>query len=158
MNGPLEVTGVREALAELRRLDETLYKQALKDIRTSAKPLADAISGGLPVGPPLSGFNHSGRTGWNIRGVRTVRVKLRGRKDRKANRWPLVRVQVASAPASIYDIAGRGSSNQLATALGGTASRVVWPTAERMLPEVTANVRASLERAAAQVNQRIAAR
>jgi hypothetical protein len=155
---PLEVTGAKEALAELRKLDQTLYKAALKDIRQAAKPMSAAISSAVPASAPLRGFDHAGRTGWRARGVRTARIKLNGRKDRQANRWPLVRVQLTSIAGSIYDMAGRGSSNQLATALGGSPSRAVWPAADRTLPQVTADVHASLERAAAQVNRRLAER
>jgi hypothetical protein len=59
----VRVTGLAEALAELRSIDPKLRRQAAKDIRLAAKPARDAIARALPSAPPLSGMRHGGRTG-----------------------------------------------------------------------------------------------
>jgi hypothetical protein len=154
------VYGVKETLAVLRSLDPALYREAMKQIRSAAEPMAAEIRSSLPGSPPLSGFGHSGRTGWTKSGTK-VSVKVGGRRPRTKTTWPLARVVLAGAGASIYDMAGAASASRLSAALSarwGGASRSVWPAAQRKMPEVQKAVLEAVDRVADQANTRLVRR
>ena len=154
------VYGVRETLAELRAISPELQKECQANIKAAARPLQEAVAGRIPSGPPLSGFNHKGRTGWTT-GGRRVRTKLGGRKRKGANEWPLLSVIVSGSAASIYDMAGRGSSSNLSQQLGsrhGSASRAAWPGAEASLQAVQASVVQAVDATMRKANQQLVQR
>ena len=51
----IEVTGLKETLRDLNKLDPALRREIGKDIRNVVKPVADTINSRLPGGAPLSG-------------------------------------------------------------------------------------------------------
>ena len=147
----VDVTGVRETLAMLRTVDRALWRQAVADLKAPANAMAAGIRSELPKGPPLSGFDHKGRTGWG--GSRPgVRAKMSGSLSARKSRTPLLSVSVTGAAVQIADMAGRGGGGgRLAGALGryGRASRWVWPAAVRRQRDVLDGV----EKAAAAVQR-----
>lgn len=144
-----QVIGVRDTLSMLRTVDKSLYWQAVGDIKRAAAPLALAVKGNVPASAPLSGMDHKGRTGWRARGATRVTTKFGGRVKRgPVQEWPLVRVVLSGAAVSMYDMAGRGSANQLGAALSarnGAPSRAAWPAAQAHLGSVQAAVEAACE-------------
>ncbi len=153
-----QVVGLKETLRDLNKLDKELSKEIRKDIRAVVQPLADAINAEVPGGPPLSGMDHNGRTGWNNR--KKVAVKLDTRKPRKYIDRPgrtvtnVVRVTTKDAPTAIVDMAGRAGGQasrapqarrrpNFASALNsrlGPPSRFMWRTAEGQLDEIQRNM------------------
>ena len=107
----IQVTGLKETLRDLNKLDPALRREIGKDIRNVVKPVADTINSRLPGGAPLSGMNHGGRTGWARR--KPVAVKLDTRKPRNYPGRPfydivsVVRVGTKDAPTAIVDMAGK---------------------------------------------------
>jgi len=149
-----QVVGLTETLRDLNKLDKELSKEIRKDIRKVVQPLADAITASVPAGAPLSGMEHSGRTGWQNR--KKVAVKLDTRKPRRHLDRPgrttinVVRVTTKDAPTAITDMAGKAGgtssrapqgrrrpnfSRALTTRLG-QPSRFMWRTAEDRLQDV----------------------
>lgn len=159
-----QVVGLKETLRDLSKLDKELSKEIRKDIRQTVQPLADAINATVPGGPPLSGMDHKGRTGWNNR--KKVVVKLDTRKPRRYVDRPgrtvtnVVRVTTKDAPTAIVDMAGRAGGTQsrasqsrqrpnFAAALSsrlGPPSRFMWPTADNMVPEIQRNMEPIIKR------------
>ena len=159
-----QVVGLTETLRDLNKLDKELSKEIRKDIRKAAQPLADEINQAIPGGPPLSGMNHRGRTGWQNR--KKVAVKLDTRKPRKAVDRPgrvilnVVRVTTKDAPTAIVDMAGRAGGTQsrapqsrqrpnfsrALTSRLGPASRFMWPTAEKELHKVQDEIAVVVDR------------
>ena len=153
-----QVTGLKETLRDLNKLDKELSKEIRKDIRNVVQPLADAINQEIPGGAPLSGMKHNGRTGWNNR--KKVAVKLDTRKPRKYVDRPgrivtnVVRVTTKDAPTAIVDMAGRAGGNAsrapesrqrpnfapAVTARLGAPSRFMWRTAEGRLDKIQRNM------------------
>ena len=132
----VSVTGVRETLRVLRKVDERSYWAMLHEIKQAAEPLKQAIDQNFPDQGP-SGFQHNGRTGW---GMQKPTVTQYGGKRSKSMQgdgiWPLVRVKVVDAPRQIFDMAGaRTPGNKLDRGLQkggyGTASRAVWKTSDQ---------------------------
>jgi hypothetical protein len=144
---PVRVTGLAEALAELRSIDPKLRRQAAKDIRLAAKPARDAIAKALPSAAPLSGMRHGGRTGWKRPSVGIV-VSGKRKSRGGAEEIAAVSIRVRGAAGEMADMAGSGKTLQgmaMVAALGGSPSRWVWPAAEGQLPAITAEVLKTVE-------------
>ena len=142
------IYGVRETLAELRTLDKKAQLAAVREMKSAAQPLANAIAAYIPHRAPLSGFNHLGRTGWNRAEIWDVKIKYGGRRRKNRDEWPLLSLRLESAPAMIFDMAGRKSSNQLASKLSdrfGSASRAAWRPAKELTDATTKAIEAGLE-------------
>jgi hypothetical protein len=150
----VRVTGLAEALAELRSIDPKLRRQAAKEIRQAAKPARDAIAKALPSAAPLSGMRHGGRTGWRRPSVGIVvsgKRKARGGAEEIA----AVSIRVRGAAGEMADMAGSGKTLQgmaMVAALGGSPSRWVWPAAEGQLPAITAELLKTIEGITARAN------
>lgn len=151
-----EVYGLRETMAELRKLDKELYKAAMAEMKQAAQPLAMAVHQSFPSEPPLSGFNHNGRTGWSKR--KKPAVKYGGRKYKSGKGWPLLRILVNDAPGQISDMANNGNLGEQLTARFGGASRFAYANKEQLMQETAQAVVAAGERAAAQMNRNLAQR
>ena len=61
----IDQQGLREALKELKQLDENAIKDLRANLRTGLGPAATAIAGSVQVEAPLSGMNNKGRLGWS---------------------------------------------------------------------------------------------
>lgn len=154
-----QVYGVQEAVKALKEIEPKLYRQALKDIKGAAEPLRAATQSAMPGGPPLSGMDHAGRTGWGARSASRVSVKYGGRRKLDKDVWPLLGIVMSGAAGSIWDMAGRGSSGITASgramigALPGTPSRTMWPTVEARVSLVESAILKATKAVAAQTNR-----
>lgn len=146
------VIGVRATLRELRKTDEKLYWATVNRMKSAAKPLATAIDSNFPTEPPLSGFDHKGRTGWNQKKVTTIKV---GGKRNKGG-WPLVRVFIADAPRMIFDLANKGSLGKNLSDRFGSPSRAVWRTSDALRRKVTDDVEAAVRQESRAISATIA--
>jgi hypothetical protein len=154
-----QVYGVQEAIKALKEIEPKLYRQALKDVKGAAEPLRAATQSAMPGGPPLSGMDHAGRTGWNARNASRVAVKYGGRRKLDKDVWPLLGITMSGAAGSIWDMAGRGSAGITASgraligALPGSPSRTLWPTVEAKVGTVEGAIKKALDTVAAQTNR-----
>lgn len=148
-----QVYGVREAIAELRKVDPALAREAQRTIKAAAEPLAAAIRT-RAARAPISGLEK----GWS--GRTTIRYGGRARGGER----PLVRVSLTGKNASIADMAGRRSGGTTPQGAGliraldqreGKASRYVWAEGEKRLADITAAVLEAAESVMAQVNQNL---
>ena len=167
----IEVTGLKETLRDLNKLDPALRREIGKDIRNVVKPVADTINSRLPGGAPLSGMNHGGRTGWSRR--KPVAVKLDTRKPRNYPSRPfrdivsVVRVGTKDAPTAIVDMAGKAGGNQsraagprqrpnFAPALSarlGQPSRFMWRDIDGQILEIQNNLKPIIDRIEDETNR-----
>jgi hypothetical protein len=151
----VRVTGLAEALAELRAIDPKLRRAAAKELRAACEPVRSAVARAFPAGVPMSGWDHDGRTGWR---PPKVKVQVSGRKKARgdAEEIAAVRVVVHNSPAAeMYDMAAKGwtkQGKQFVSNLNGSPSRVAWPAAEGQLPAVTAAVLRVVENIADRAN------
>jgi hypothetical protein len=150
------VYGVREAMAELRTIDEKLYFKSQQRMKNAAKPMRDSIDKSFPRQSPFAGRNrdgwtHNGRTSWT-QGHKTT-IVYGGRRYKRGDRdWPLVRILARGAAAEMWDMAGSGL---LGAALDGNPSRGVWPAAERHADDVAAAIKKAADDVAEYVNRRL---
>lgn len=161
MSKPGSVIGVKSTLATLKKMDEAVYWSCVGEIKDAARPMAGKIDMAFPVDAPISGFAHSGRTGWG--NLKKTEVRFGGRRSRaniRAQVWPLVRIRVTDAPRQIFDMAGSAKSgNPLDTSLKrggwGEASRSVWRVAPELLRDTDKAVKEACEKATRKLNQRL---
>jgi hypothetical protein len=166
-----KITGIAETVKILNSIDKDIVKQARKDLRTGAQPVANAIKSAIPTQAPLQGKSgsisptrgmiHNGPTGWNPSGVSAkVKTNFSKKAERKGN--PLVSIVVGgkgklssgSAAFQIADMAGRKARGKTASGRAmirklnsqNKASRYVYPAAERELPYVRDEVVATIRK------------
>jgi hypothetical protein len=146
----LDTYGLQDALKKMQKIDPGVRRTLLKDTKVAAAPLVDLINSRVPSKAPLSGMNHSGRTGW--KNVKKVQISLNTRKPRKgsitagAEQIAVVRVVTKGAPVAITDMAGKAGGTKsrrepkyrrpnFASALRGTPSRYMWKDIDGMIAE-----------------------
>jgi len=107
----VQIYGVQDTIVTLRKLEPELYKQAVKDMKVAAEPIAQSIREYIPNEPPLRGFRHRGRTSWNRSGIK-VKVSVSLAKKTIKNERSLVRIIIngpspGMAGLFIADMAGK---------------------------------------------------
>jgi hypothetical protein len=146
------ITGIAETVKILNSLDKEIVKQARKDLRTGAQPVANAVKANIPTQSPLRGMIYNGPKGWNPSGV-TAKVKTNFSKKAERRGNPLVSIVVGgkgksgsgAAAFQIADMAGRKARGKTASGRAmisklnsqKKASRYVYPAAQREIPYVT---------------------
>jgi len=114
----MRVVGMAEVAKTLKTLDNDLIKQARKDLRTGAKPVADAVKANIPSQAPLRGMIHNGRTAWQPSGVKvTVKTNFTKKAERKGTSLVSIvagaqgKNSMGAASFQIADISGRKSTS-----------------------------------------------
>lgn len=154
----MEVLGAKEAIKALGKIDKELRKQFTKDAKEVAEPIVSAAKSAYPD-EVLSGMSRD----WQVNGkpkfpytkakaVRGLKVKV----DTSRRAENVIRIQQTDPATSIFEVAGRGSSNSsLGTNIRGKRDRVLWPTAERNLAEVSEQMRQLVLRVISRVNDEV---
>jgi hypothetical protein len=161
-----KVIGIAETVKALNAIDKDIVKEARKDLRTGAKPVALAIKSNIPSDAPLSGMVHNGRTAWKPSGVKAT-VKTNFSKKGERLGFSLVSIVVGgkgqgAAAFQIADIAGRKkkgktrSGRAMISALNskGKASRYVYPAGLRAMPYVKDSVNGTIKKLSRTYNAR----
>jgi hypothetical protein len=92
----MRAEGVREVLAELKKLSPDLVKQLRKDLRDGVQPTVKAIVAAYPLDPPLSKMANNGRLRWSkVRGSVSITP---GRSRRYTQTSNLVSIKVVGNP------------------------------------------------------------
>lgn len=158
------VHGVAPVLESLRQLERETYKIIVADLKNSTNDLRVAVANDFPDKPWKSStgvinWTRYGRTKrgrkmndtagadfprWNAAKVkRGVTVQVGGRKVRRTNSYPILRIKQSDAAGSVYDLAtkqrGAGrSGQQFVTNLNasGKPSRVMWKSTAKYYPLV----------------------
>jgi hypothetical protein len=111
MEMKIEVTGVRESLATLRKLDPDSRKAAVATLKAAGAPMVQVARLNYPIQPPLSGMGNSGRLQYQPGRVKQqVSISVGGRAPRGANRWPAVTLIQRNAGGAIYSMAGMSNN------------------------------------------------
>ena len=157
-----QVTGVRETIIGLRKLDPELRKQFNRDVKAIAKPVVDAAKSEYPA-MPLSGMTRA----WSQRGRELfpwsnsdVRKGVKVKIDTKRTAVATIKIQQINPAAAIYELAGKRASNPQGRAFinnlearFGRAQRVLWPAYERNSQAVITEIKNTVDAAAAEVQR-----
>jgi hypothetical protein len=155
------VVGVAPVLQALKRLEPETFKQVSKDIKNKVEPLRVNVADGFPAKPWQSskeinwikygrttrGRKPKGSAGASFpkydvkKAKRGVTVVVGGRKIRRTNSYPIVRIKQSDAGASIYDLAKLNRTDkkdQFVKNLNatGSPSRVMWKRVKSNMPLV----------------------
>lgn len=162
------VHGIQPVLQALRQLEPETYKIIVADLKNSTNDLRVAVANDFPDKPWKSSrgkinWVRYGRTSrgrkmndtagadfpqWNAAKVkRGVQVKVGGRKVRRTNSYPILRIVQSDAAGSIWDLAKKQRGNgdigkQFVKNLNatGSASRVMWKSVPKYYPLVERKV------------------
>jgi len=175
----VEVYGIRETLAEIRKVDQDLFFAIRGHMKRTGDILGNRVIMSSPMTAPISGFrNHRGRTAWK---PGTFKTEVSGRNARKGatGSTPLLSVKFGGAAFNIADMAGkknmvrkpvtdfydwRGTRRRhsvttqganMIKALGGRPSRYIWAEAEGQLPFIQQSVLSGVEEYMAKVNRNL---
>lgn len=103
----MQTDGVRDALAQLRRVDPKLRTAATRELKTAGSRLTSRPKQNYPLEAPLSGWGRSGRLGYSPGRVRAgVQIRVGGRTPRGSSVAPIITLVQANAGGALYDIAG----------------------------------------------------
>lgn len=158
-NATVTVTGVKETLRELGKIEPELAKQIKKDVKQiTASVVADAKSA-VP-NQVLSGFARQWQGGrLTPFSSETVRKSITTRfSNRRKGAVAVFAVVMKSAIGTVIDITGRSSSGNLATQLEarfGRASRFMWPAYERNKGQVEQDLQAVVAVIQRETNSRL---
>jgi hypothetical protein len=175
----IEVYGVRETLAEIRKVDQDLFFAIRAHMKRTGDILGNRVITSSPILGPTRGFrNHRGRTAWK---PGTFKTEVSGRNARKGatGSTPLLSVKFGGAALNIADMAGkvgktrkkvtdiyewRGTTRRhqvttqgqiMIAALKGRPSRYIWAEAEGQLPFIQQSVLSGVEEYMAGVNRKL---
>jgi hypothetical protein len=162
----LDVEGVAETLAAIRKIEPDSLKALRRDIQNDSGVIAavSSIQSQIPAVAPLSGMmNHNGLTQYRVPRVKTsLRSPRRAMRSQEA---ALVSI-VASAPRGaigflLADMAGRGvgarseRGRAMLRNLESKASRFVYPGFEKREQNVADGVQRILNKYAERVNVKL---
>ena len=177
-----DVHGVRETLAELRKYERSAYNIIEKDLKTSAKPAADAVGREFPDEPLMNWHTSGDRKGearlppYNGSSAKSkVRVAVSTKKPTGVGQHGLVRLQQMDAGGQVYDSAGaqtkgaRGASasagqkfisnldkrSKVKSSGQKYRSRIMYPFTEKNLPLIEKAIEVSIRKIDGEVQKRL---
>lgn len=175
---PLQVKGIKEALAELNTIDKRLRRQMGQEYKTIVKPMVSEAKHLVPFNAPLSGWTRS----WTPRGIktrgagnellpwlenqqRTVKPYLSGKKPKLTQHGmknlAAFGIRWDSATAVLFDMSAEPKTPQGAQMIAalnsrfGFASRAMWEAYERRFPDVEREIRQLVEKIMDAVDRKI---
>ena len=179
----VEVYGVRETLAELRKYERETFNRISSDLKTSAKPAAIAVGRSFPDEPLLNWHTSGGRLASKSRlppyngasAKSKVRVAISTKKPTGIGQHGLIRLQQMDAGGQVYDSAGsktkaaRGASasagQKFISNLDKRAkqqssgekyrSRIMYPFTEKNLPLIEKAIEISIRKIDGEVQKRL---
>ena len=156
-----QITGLKEALRDLKKIDVDLQKEFRKNAKQAVSPIIDEAKARYPDAP-LSGMNRrwsqNGRQLFPYTRAKAVRG-LSFRFSTSGRTRSVIAVVQKDPAAAIFEVAGRRDPNPLADSLDdrvGRASRLLWPIAERRLPDVTREIMKLVQNVEARTNRSLA--
>jgi len=160
----IDVTGVKETLAELRKYDKELYKKVADELKGIAQPLAAEVGRSFPMVSPLQRWHFEGeRRGKSRMPPYNPSFAARGVKPivYTGNRFVgknvgILRLQQMDAGGQVFD--GAGSQSPRARMVlnldkhrvtksqgGGFRSRVMYGATKRGLPQIEDAIRKAID-------------
>jgi hypothetical protein len=179
INNSIEVYGVRETLAEIRKVDQDLFFAIRAHMKRTGDTLGNRVITNSPILGPTKGFrNHRGRTAWK---PGTFKTEVSGRNARRGatGSTPLLAVKFGGVAFNIADMAGKSGltrksetssypwrgtirkhkvttqGQSMIAALKNKPSRYIWSEAEGQLPFIQASVLSGVEEYMAGVNRNL---
>ena len=176
ISASMEIQGLKESLKIVNKVDKSLRLEVGRDIkRIGEKTVVAAIMELIPPGAPMSGMEHSKRTGWYNSKNKGIKVKTNTRGARRRNiakgaqyeTLAVITVQTTGAALAMMDMAGKRSSagegprarpnfvQLLNERLGRSPSRFMWAGGEKAIPDFQRELKPSIDRVIYRANQEL---
>ena len=150
----IEVVGLKDALAQLNKIDKKLRRQITTDFKAIVDPVLVEARRNIPDDAPLSGMARSwtGKSGaelmhWESAKVnKNLKAFTSGKKVREApggfkQNLATFGIRWGGPQATLFDMARKGRLSQSLQAKYGSPSRVIWRAYEAQGNEVEKQVR-----------------
>lgn len=151
----IQVTGVRETIAALNKIEPGLRKQFRDNAQRIAQPAIREVQDNY-VEVPLSGMERR----WNYKGRRLFPFDVnRARRgvvvslDTRRNAISVINIRQKDAGTAVFEAAGRATTNPLGASLGKlrpNRTRIIGPAVFRRRRQITSEmeryVRATMDR------------
>jgi hypothetical protein len=150
----IEVVGLKDALAQLNKIDKKLRRQITTDFKAIVDPVLVEARRNIPDDAPLSGMARSwtGKSGaelmhWESAKVnKNLKAFTSGKKVREApggfkQNLATFGIRWGGPQATLFDMARKGRLSQSLQAKYGSPSRVIWRAYEAQSSEVEKQVR-----------------
>jgi hypothetical protein len=146
-----QIEGVRSTITELRKVDASLARQAILDVKAPAIPVAGRLQSVAPA-VPLSRMGFHGPTRASVR---------YGGKKYTDGSYPLVRIRLTAPGWTVASDMARKSSpgESMVPNLSqkyGSASRWAWPTVEASRASIIAAITLAAKKVEKQTTERLA--
>lgn len=169
----MQVTGVKETLREIGKIDKDLRRQITKDFKKIGAPVVNEIKGSVPLEPPLSGWGRVWNTPsgfqmlpWQAnQAKKLVDTKVNTKRPREyrgvVRDLAVVAIRWRGAVNTVFDMSRDGATpqgNVMVDALNnryGNASRVVYPAYEKNERKVESEIQQKVREVMAIVNRRV---
>ena len=179
----VDVYGVRETLAELRKYERETFNRISSDLKTSAQPAAAAVGRAFPDEPLMNWHTSGGRLSSKSRlppynggsAKSRVKVALSTKKPTGIGQHGLIRLQQMDAGGQVYDSAGaKTKAARGASASAGQKfianldkrsviqssgekyrSRIMYPFTKKNLPLIEKAIEVSIRKIDGEVQKRL---
>ena len=179
----VDVYGVRETLAELRKYEKETFIRISSDLKSSANPAATAVGRAFPDEPLMNWHTSGGRLSSKSRlppyngssAKSKVKVAVSTKKPRGLNQHGLIRLQQMDAGGQVYDSAGsKTKAARGASASAGQKfianldkrsviqssgekyrSRIMYPFTKKNLPLIEKAIEVSIRKIDGEVQKRL---
>lgn len=158
----VEISGTKETIRTLSKIDPELRKEFVRSARAIGKPMVDAAKAKYTV-LPLSGFRRRWSPGGRAKPITPTTISrfrsgVSFRVDASKKARTVFRLTQRNAAAEIVDMAGRATpgnplDRSLTSAGFGTPSRVMWPAALSKQTQVVDGLRELVRVASERINQ-----
>ncbi len=178
---PLQVKGIKQALAEVNSIDKRLRRSFTAEYKTIVQPMVDEAKHLVPVRAPMSGwyrqwtpranvatriYERQDTLPWeNNREHQMIKPYLSGRKPRSAGgktyNLSAFGIRWVSRKAVLFDTSGQARTpqgEQMLDTLGaryGAPSRAMWRAYQQAGPDVQYEIRQLVEKILNQVGRNI---
>jgi hypothetical protein len=153
-----QVTGVRETLNELAKLEPKLKFKAISKMKVAARPIVAAMEQNFPEEAPISGMAR-GKFAWKGRPKLVVRYKGNPPKwySSYQNVWNLISIRTPSNNhgAQMFDMSENGRFGKALTERYGHASRAMWRVDDTLKDETQKAILDAVEDYTREVNRRL---
>jgi hypothetical protein len=103
----VQVTGVRESLRALNKIDPRMKRASVATLKAAGQPMVQVARLNFPIQPPLSGMANTSRLQYQPAKVKQqVQISVGGRAPRGSNRYPVVTLIQRNAGGALYSMAG----------------------------------------------------
>lgn len=173
MKPTMQVTGIKETLRELGKIDKEARRQITKHFKKIGAPVVSEAKNQIPKEPPLSGWGRSWSTGsgyqmlpWDgQKAAKYVDTKVSSKRPREyrgvVRDLAVVAIRWRGAVNTVFDMSREANTPQgqiMVNALNdryGNASRIMYPAYDKHADKVEREIKAQVDQVMAMVNKAV---